>query len=130
MATKKFSDKPKYSAGIQSDIETCYGDSITEVRKMLYAKVRNKYKWRSSDPVGYAYEYGMVKNYLGKMQWGIKRSLAYIRFDKDYNLLLWAPEDKSGHGYNVREQRIVKADGTLGMTLTAYIQMMNKVRGL
>lgn len=129
MATKK---NYKYSAQVKETFS--YGrftsteaDSLTEVRKKILKNVRSM-NWHKtgSEPVGFCYVNGMVTNYLGGKQWGIKDQIAYLSYDKKANLLWWNPrKNNMGNG----ETRLVKPDGTLGMTRTAYYNKLNKLNG-
>ena len=121
----------KYSVVLQESCsngrwtDVIYGDNITEIREKLYARAK-RVKWHmtASDPIGSAYEYGMVDPYKsGQKYWGIKKSLAYLTYDKRGGVIWWDPREGSG-----KLKRMINSDGTLGVTWDHYYKMLNKLR--
>lgn len=130
MAEMKLKDRPKYSAKLQESCsngrwtDEIYGNNITEVRKKLYARAKNV-NWHktASDPSGFFYEYGMRDYYhTGKKTWSIKKTLAYLTYDKRDGVIWWDPREGPG-----KLKRVINSDGTLGLTWEQYYKRRNSL---
>ena len=116
-----FNDHAKYGITLKTSrgtgIKECFANSITEARIVLFKRAREMKLFKTSDEIfGFAYEYGLINGY-----WGVKKQLAYVTYDKSYGVLWWHVSGK--------ELRVIKEDGTLGMTQTQFWSNMNHIRG-
>ena len=106
-----------------------YADTLDKARKEIY-KLCREVKWHNgnhSDPIGYVYVYGMSTYGSGEKHWMIKDDIAYLTYDKKTGILWWKPLGKDSYA---KDSRMVKADGKLGLTRTAYYNRRNKMLGL
>ena len=110
--------KAKYEATLRNGKRghiNVYGDSIVDVRKKLMTEFR-KGSWDyTTESVGFLYSLdvsGRVKDQLG-----------YFTTDSGLRWVVFKPNGKF-------DRYIVKADGTLGMTMISYHNMKNKILGL
>ena len=121
----KHNDRFKYEITLRETqsrgkvADSAYSNSLTEARKIIRQRALNT-NWTmkiTEGPSGFVYECGMVNGY-----WHIKKQLAYIHYDKSEGIVWY----KAGNN----EYRMIKADGSLGITKSAYWKQLNKLRGL
>ena len=116
-----FNDHPKYGITLKTSrgagIKECFANSITEARVVLFKRAWDMNWSKTSEEIsGFAYEYGLINGF-----WGVKKQLAYVSYDKSNCVLWWHVSGK--------ERRVIKEDGTLGMTQTQFWRNMNQIRG-
>ena len=130
MATKKSSAPEKgYKYEIKmhdnggNGILTVYGNTIQEVRRKL-TEERFKFNNQKYECYGFLYEMGMADPYkAGKKYWTVKDSRGTIEYDRHFHAFFYKER-------GTYEGKVIRANGTLGMTKSAFIRAYNKMLGL